>query len=236
MAQRVGEVGLGLPQEGGHVVEIRSFASALEVDEVRLTVDQHHVARLEVAVHERAAHGAHQHLSHRLEIVLETVFLEFQPGSLEKTIFEIVQIPEDAAVVELRQGIALAEIESYGAAELDVRKHANGTRQQLLLLGGERASLATLLYHVEEDSIAEVGLEICHAVVGDCHDLGHREIAAAEMLGQRNERLILLQARAEHSHEALYAVQTVVAAVGPRGREILHLRRLRAGIPAVKFR
>ena len=47
-----GEVSTGLPEEGGDVVLGRAASSALEIDEPGLTVTDHDVAALEVAVKE----------------------------------------------------------------------------------------------------------------------------------------------------------------------------------------
>ena len=47
-----GEVGAGLPKEGGDVVLSGTASSALEIDEPGLSVTDHDVAALEVAVEE----------------------------------------------------------------------------------------------------------------------------------------------------------------------------------------
>ncbi len=164
MAQTRREISLGLPQERGHVVVERPAASALKIYEPRLAVLYHDVAALEVAVHERAALRAKEHIGEILEVVLKTVFLKFKARGLQETVFEVIEVPQNRARVEMRRGIALREIHPDGSAELHVGQETHRLGQQLLLLGRKRACKASLLNLREKEAVAEVVLYISHRI------------------------------------------------------------------------
>jgi hypothetical protein len=50
LAQRRRQVGLGIEEQRRDVVLQRTAAPALIVEEIRAAADQHHIARLEVAI------------------------------------------------------------------------------------------------------------------------------------------------------------------------------------------
>ena len=129
LAEAVGIVGLGLPQERSHVVVDGTFAPALKVDEPRFTVLDHDVAALEVAVHERGRTAAQQYVGHLLEVVLEAVLLEVESGGFEEAILEVVQVPQDAAAVELGLRIAVGEVHAFGSGKLDGGQQAERLAQ-----------------------------------------------------------------------------------------------------------
>jgi hypothetical protein len=77
------------------VVLRRAAPAALVVDEVRLVIDQHDVARLEVAVQEVARVRAQQEVRERLEVVLEPLLVERDVRQLQEVVLEVVQVPQD---------------------------------------------------------------------------------------------------------------------------------------------
>lgn len=125
-AERVGEISLSLPEERSDVVVERTAATALEVDEPRLSVLNHDVARLEVAVHESEGVGLHELVGEGIEVVLEATLFKFEPGSLEEAVLEIVEVPHNRTAVEGWDGEALGEVETLSAGELEVGEAANG--------------------------------------------------------------------------------------------------------------
>ena len=129
LAQAVGIVCFGLPQEGGNVVVDRTFASALEVDEPRLAVLYHNVTALEVAVHEGGGAATEQHVCHLLEVVLQPVFLKVHPRSLEEAVFKVVQVPQNAAAVELCLRVAVGEVHAVGSGKLHGGQQTDGLAQ-----------------------------------------------------------------------------------------------------------
>ena len=100
LAQLVGVTGRGLPEETGYVILYRSPASALEVYEegVALCI-QHHVAGLEVAVHECFARYADYVARHQLERGFKLQFVEIKSRSLQEAILEIIEVEEYVGLV-----------------------------------------------------------------------------------------------------------------------------------------
>ena len=173
MAQTVGIVGFGLPQERSHVIVDRAFASALEVDKPGFAVLNHYVAALEVAIHESGGTAAKEYVRHLLEIIFQTVFLEIHAGCLEETVFKVVQVPQDAAAVELRLRIAIGEVHAVGSGKLYGGQQADGFTQQLLLLFSEYARLAPFLDGIEQESVSQIFLKVVHVVFGTDKYLGY---------------------------------------------------------------
>ena len=67
-------------------------SAALEIYEPGVSVLDHHVAGLEVPVHEGVVIFLQQIGLELLKIVLEEDFIEFQAGGLEETVFEVVEV------------------------------------------------------------------------------------------------------------------------------------------------
>ena len=82
VALLVGEARTRLPEERGHIVVDRPLSPALEVDEPGYPVVYHHIARLEIAVHEGVGRGAEQHIGKTLEIVLKCSLKKIYSRSL----------------------------------------------------------------------------------------------------------------------------------------------------------
>ena len=139
----------GLPQEGGNVVVDRTFASALEVDEPRFAVLYHNVTALEVAVHEGGGAATEQHVCHLLEVVFQPVFLEVHSRSLEEAVFKVVQVPQNAAAIELCLRVAVGEVHAVGSGKLYGGQQTDGLAQQLFLFLTEYAGLAAFFDGIE---------------------------------------------------------------------------------------
>ena len=100
LAQLRRQIGLAVEEQGGDVVLQRALAAALVVEEQRLPVAQHDVARLEIAIEKIIVIGAEQKLGQAAEIVLQRLLVEGNAGQAQKVILEIVQVPGDGLAVE----------------------------------------------------------------------------------------------------------------------------------------
>ena len=60
--------------------------------------------------------------------------MEVNLGSLQETIFKIVEVEEYRVAVESRLGITVVEIQPIGSYNLNLRQLTDGTTQQFLLL------------------------------------------------------------------------------------------------------
>ena len=100
LAQLRRQIGLGIVQKGSDVVLQRPFASALIIQEKRLTVAQHDVAGLKIAVQEIVAIRAQQESRQAVEIVFQCLLVERNPGQAQKVILEIIQVPGNGLPVK----------------------------------------------------------------------------------------------------------------------------------------
>src|SRR5581483_1263926 len=94
------KIGLGIVQKRGYVVLERALAAALIIQEIRLSVAQHDVARLEIAVEEEVAGRREQEFREPAEVVFQRLLAERNAGEPQKIIFEVIQIPRDRLPVE----------------------------------------------------------------------------------------------------------------------------------------
>ncbi len=60
LPQRRRQIGLGVEQQGSDVILQSALASALVIEEERIAIPQHYIARLEVAIQKVLAVGAQQ--------------------------------------------------------------------------------------------------------------------------------------------------------------------------------
>ena len=118
-AKIVGKVGLGLPEEGSNVIEHRPATSALKVDEAGRFLPDHHVAALEIAVHESTGRSLSECVGHPFEVIFQPVFLKLRPGGFQKAVFKIVQVPECTPPVEFRLRITLPEVHAFRSFKLE---------------------------------------------------------------------------------------------------------------------
>ena len=151
---------------------------------------EHYVARLEIAIHECARLATHQHLSHRLKVVFESVFLKLQSCGLQETILEVVEIPHYRPDIEFLGGIAFREVQPYSSEKLYVGQRTYRAHQQFTLVCAERSGFASCLYRVEQYGVAEVFLKIYHTVSAYCHDMRHRQAFRREVLVEIDECFI----------------------------------------------
>lgn len=131
LTETIGILRLCLPQERSDIIIERPFSSALKVDKPRLTVFDHHIAALKIAVHKSSGRTAQQHITHLLKVVLQFIFLKFHAGSLKETIFEVIQIPKDRTLIELRLRITTGKVEAVGSGKLYGRKQTDRLAEQL---------------------------------------------------------------------------------------------------------
>ena len=76
LAQCGRQVGLGVVEKRSDVVLQRAFAAALIIEEKRLAVAQHDVARLKIAIEKVVAVGGEQEFRQAAEIVFERLLVE----------------------------------------------------------------------------------------------------------------------------------------------------------------
>ncbi len=222
---------LGLPDERGHVVVDRALPAALEVDEIRLAVLDHHVPRLEVAVEERVGHAAHQHVGHLVEVLVEFDLAELQARGLEEAVFEIVLVEGDHPPVELRLREAHREVEALRALELEPRQGAHRLDDQHPLGRGVGALLAALAHQAEQRVVAQVFLQVAGEVAAVRLHLRHVQALRLEMLGHRPERLVLLDRSSLRPDQRLRSpANPEISSVTPRRRQFLESPHRLSGI------
>ena len=95
VAQFLGVSCRGLPKEAGKVILYRSSPTTLKIDEMGISFSiEHHIASLEIAIHERVGRNIGYIARHELERRFELQFMEIHTGSLQKAIFEVIQVEE----------------------------------------------------------------------------------------------------------------------------------------------
>ena len=143
------EIGASLPEERSHIVIHRSFSAALKIDEIRLTIFHHHVSRLKIPIHERAHPALKQDICQTLKIRLKTVLLKIEPRSLQKAIFEIIEVPIDAAKVELRLRVTYIEVKILSPHYLQPCNGSHSLTQHLFLRFAKHARLPAVGNKIE---------------------------------------------------------------------------------------
>ncbi len=84
LAQLRRQIGLGIIQKRGDVVLQRALAPALVVEEVRLTVAQHDVARLKIAIEKVVASALSRNFVSRLKSSSSACSLKGMPARRRK--------------------------------------------------------------------------------------------------------------------------------------------------------
>ncbi len=125
LAQLRRQIGLGVVQERSDVVLQRALAAALIVQEKRLAVAQHDVARLEIPIEKIIVAGAQQELGQAAEIVFQRLFVEGDAGEPEKIILEVIQIPGDGLAIEAGARITHLVIQIAAGFDLKARQHGH---------------------------------------------------------------------------------------------------------------
>ena len=119
--------------------------------------------------------------------------MEIKFGSLQKTIFEIIEIEEYTLDIELGLRIAMGEIETAGTTELHIGQLTDGTLEQFLFLDRITASsLTTATDGIEERQGTQVGLQIAQLVATDGQHLWHGQLSLGEMASQIDESMVFV--------------------------------------------
>ena len=74
---------------------------------------------------------------------------EVHSRSLEEAVFKVVQVPQNAAAVELCLRVAVGEVHAVGSGKLHGGQQTDGLAQQLFLILTEYAGLAAFLDGIE---------------------------------------------------------------------------------------
>ena len=220
--------GRSLPQERGQVVIVRTTTTTLEVDEVGFAIAvQHDIARLEVTIEEtlRVLLGS-QVLGQQAEVGLQLHFVEVELGSLQETVFEVVEVEQDGIGVELRLRIAIDEVQFVGTIQLDVRQFADGTTQQVNLLHIVTTTcLTTTTNGIEQRGVAQVGLDIAQLIVADSQYLRHWQLLLGKVLGKIDEGVIFITTgtHAAYHTNTLTIGQSVILTIAASSGEAHHI-------------
>src|SRR5260370_3020497 len=156
LAQIGREVGLGVVQERSDVILQSAFAAALVVDKKGITVAQHDVAGLEVAVEKIIARSTEKKFGETSEVFLKGLFVERDAGEAEEIVFEIVQIPGNGLAVEAGIGIADAVIQIAAGFDLEARENGDNFAIGFDYFGSDLLAGAILGKEFEERGVAEV--------------------------------------------------------------------------------
>src|SRR5580704_7336926 len=148
-----GKIGFGIVEERGDVVLKGTFAAALVVDEIRLAIAEHDVARLKIAVEKIVARGAEKKIGEAAEIVFERVLVERDAGEAEKIVFEIVEIPGDGLAIEAGDGIADGVVEIAAGFDLEAREDGDDLFVGFDDLRSDGAALAIFGEKLEESGV-----------------------------------------------------------------------------------
>ena len=116
------QIGLGVVEQGSDIVLQRAFAAALIVEKERMSVAQHDISRLEIAIHEVVAIRAQQEFRETAEIVFQRLFVEGDACEPEKVVLEIIQIPRDGLAIETTPRIAHLVVEVARGLDLKTRQ------------------------------------------------------------------------------------------------------------------
>ena len=190
-----------LPQERSQIVIVRAFATALEVDEERITLSvKHDVAGLEITIHETLCRFGYQVLGEATEAGLQLHFVELQFCGFQKAVFEVVEVKEHIVLIEFRLWIAVVPVQADGPADLQVRQLAYCALQQFFLRQVvSPACLTSAADSLEERCAAQVGLQIVHLVIADGQHTGYWQFALREMAVKVHKGVVLVLAGAKHS-------------------------------------
>lgn len=151
----------------------RAFAAALVVNEVRLAVAEHDIARLKIAVKKIIAGGAEKKVGEAAEIDFERVLVERNTGEAEKIVFKIIEVPGDGLAIEAGDGIADGVIEVATGFNLEAREDCDDFAVGFDDLRRDGAAGAVVGEKFEERGITEVFFEI--SVMGKIFGVNFRD-------------------------------------------------------------
>lgn len=193
VSERLRHLGFHLIQQGDDVILHRASSSSLIVNEIRLLMVDHHVARLEVTVHEEIVRRLGEISGQLAELVLESLFVEDDLGvGLDEVVFEVVEVIHHRGCVEAGDGIDLAVVQALVSLDLkthqgfqDLPEHPDG----VLVVS---AAAKGLLHPSEEGLVSMVRLEVAVAFGIDGQQFGDGKALGTEMSRQVEESLVLL--------------------------------------------
>ena len=118
------------------------------------------IAALKITVHEYLWFYLKKGICHTFEIIFQQIFLKLQSGSFKKTIFEIIQVPQNAAAVECCQRVAITEIHFLASLKLYLRKQADSLFQYIRFFITEVTAFSSLFDKLEQRDISQVILQV----------------------------------------------------------------------------
>ena len=227
-AQFVRILRTGLPQERCQVVVVRTTTTTLEVNEIRITLSIHHyIPCLKVTIQEALLVASScQVFRQQAEVSLQLHLVEVQLGSLQETVFKVVQVEQHRYRVEVRLWITVRKVQLTSTTQLYIRQLADGTLQQLLLLQRiATTSLTTTTDGVKQRHRTQVRLQVAQLIVRHCQHLGHRQLTLRKVLGQIDEGVILITTRthASYHRRAVGSYQSIVLTITAGTCQLLYL-------------
>ena len=216
----------GLPDEGGEVVVDWATAAALVVDEAGLSILEHNIPGLEIAVEEGLrGHGEEVGLE-PFEIGLQLQFVEFRPDELEEVVFEVIEVEIDHLRVERLLRITHRPVEPVGTFELQAGQLTDRGKEEVPLLRIIFSALPAACEGVIERLRAEVFLEITEAVLRHGQHLRHRQSLGVEMAAEGDESAVFVGVRSDGTDDAAgRAGHPAVGAVTAGNRKGLRSKR-----------
>src|ERR1700756_3610799 len=94
------KIGFGVVEKRGNVVLQRALAPTLIVEEKRLSVAQHDIARLEIPIQKVVPSGTQKESRQTAEIVLQRLLAERNARQTQKVVIEIIQIPRNGLPIK----------------------------------------------------------------------------------------------------------------------------------------
>src|ERR1700676_2582926 len=116
------QVGFGIEEKRRNVILQRALASALVIHEIGLSITQHNVSGLKVAIEEIVPFGGHQEIGQTTEIVFQRLLVKRNTSETQKIIFEVVQVPGNRLTVKAPDGIARFIIHIAAGFDLKARQ------------------------------------------------------------------------------------------------------------------
>jgi len=159
----------------------------LIVEEVRLAVAQHDVARLVVAIEEKITWGSEKEVGEAFEIVFEGLFVEWDAGEAKEIVFEIVEVPDDGLTVKAAARVADAVIQVAAGFDLEARKCFYDSTIEVDDVRLDGWTGAMLREEMEKRGVAEVFFEVGAFVDGVAVDFRHGKAVTAEVAGEFEE-------------------------------------------------
>ena len=167
--------------------------------------------------------------------LLQTVFLKVHAGCFEETVLEVVQVPQDAAAVELRLRIAVGEVHAVGSGKLYGRQQADSLAQQLLFFFSEYAGFASFFNGIEQESVSQIFLQIVHFVFGTDEYFGYGQAFPPEMLCHIEKCAVFFDGFTADTYQRGRTCETEVAAVGAGRGEFVNGFGFVSGMYGVEF-